>query len=76
MKKDSATASRVPAFVEPMKAKLVDSIPPGDWIYEIKFDGYRALALRGGSESRLLSLGLAKLVRRSLICIRKQCCSS
>ena len=38
-----------------MKAKQVDSIPPGDWIYEIKFDGYRALALRGGSESRLLS---------------------
>jgi bifunctional non-homologous end joining protein LigD len=30
-------------------------MPPGDWIYEIKFDGYRALALRGGSETRLLS---------------------
>ena len=28
---------------------------PGDWIYEIKFDGYRALALRGGSKTRLLS---------------------
>jgi hypothetical protein len=55
MEKDSATPARVPAFVEPMKAKLVDSIPPGDWIYEIKFDGYRALALRGGSETRLLS---------------------
>ena len=55
MKKDSATPARVPAFVEPMEAKLVDSIPPGDWIYEIKFDGYRALALRGGSETRLLS---------------------
>jgi hypothetical protein len=27
----------------------------GDWIYEIKFDGYRALALRGGSEARVLS---------------------
>jgi hypothetical protein len=27
----------------------------GTWIYEIKFDGYRALALRGGSETRLLS---------------------
>src|ERR1700719_2085500 len=38
-----------------MKAKLVDSMPPGDWIYEIKFDGYRALALRDGSETRLLS---------------------
>jgi ATP-dependent DNA ligase len=43
--------SGLPAFVEPMKAKLVDSVRPGDWIYEIKFDGYRALALRGGSET-------------------------
>jgi hypothetical protein len=27
----------------------------GDWIYEVKFDGYRALALRGGPETKLLS---------------------
>jgi bifunctional non-homologous end joining protein LigD len=27
----------------------------GDWIYEIKFDRYRALALRGGNETRVLS---------------------
>ena len=45
----------LPKFVEPMKAKLAESIPPGDWIYEIKFDGFRALALRGGSEARLVS---------------------
>ena len=38
-----------------MKTKLLDSMRPGDWIYEIKFDGYRALALRGGSETRVLS---------------------
>jgi bifunctional non-homologous end joining protein LigD len=39
-----------------MKAKLVDSRPTaGAWIYEIKFDGYRALALRGGNETRILS---------------------
>jgi bifunctional non-homologous end joining protein LigD len=55
MKKDSATAARLPAFLEPMKAKLVDSILPGDWVYEVKFDGYRALALHGGPETRLLS---------------------
>jgi ATP-dependent DNA ligase len=29
----------LPDFVEPMKAQLVDFIQPGDWIYEIKFDG-------------------------------------
>jgi bifunctional non-homologous end joining protein LigD len=38
-----------------MKAKAVDSVPKGDWIYEIQFDGYRALALRGGNETRVLS---------------------
>jgi bifunctional non-homologous end joining protein LigD len=38
-----------------MKAQLVDSIRPGDWVYEVKFDGYRALALRGGRETRILS---------------------
>jgi hypothetical protein len=36
-------AARLPDFVEPMKAKLVDSMPTGDWIYEIKFDGYVAI---------------------------------
>jgi bifunctional non-homologous end joining protein LigD len=45
----------VPGFVAPMQAMLVDSIRPGDWIYEIKFDGYRAVALRGGNETRILS---------------------
>jgi bifunctional non-homologous end joining protein LigD len=51
----SATSSQLPDFVEPMKANLVDSMPSGDWIYEIKFDGFRALALRSGSETRILS---------------------
>ena len=51
----SGAPARLPDFVEPMQAKLVDSIRPGDWIYEIKFDGYRALALRGSSETRILS---------------------
>jgi bifunctional non-homologous end joining protein LigD len=49
------SSAPLPDFVEPMKAQLVDSIRPGDWIYEIKFDGYRALALRGGRETRILS---------------------
>jgi bifunctional non-homologous end joining protein LigD len=55
VKSRSAASARLPEFVEPMKAKLVDSIRPGEWIYEIKFDGYRALALRGGNETRVLS---------------------
>jgi bifunctional non-homologous end joining protein LigD len=44
------------SFVEPMMALAARALPGGgDWIYEIKFDGYRALALRGGSETRILS---------------------
>ena len=38
-----------------MKAKLVYSVPSVDWIYVVKFDGYRALALRGSGETRILS---------------------
>jgi ATP-dependent DNA ligase len=51
----SASSARLPDFVEPMQAKLVHSIPPGDCLYEVKFDGHRALALRGGIETRILS---------------------
>jgi bifunctional non-homologous end joining protein LigD len=43
-------------FVEPMAAQLVDALPTGDeWLYEAKFDGYRALALKNGAKVRLLS---------------------
>jgi bifunctional non-homologous end joining protein LigD len=53
--KRAAPASVLPAFVQPMKATLAAAAPRGDWIYEIKFNGWRALALKGGSQSRLLS---------------------
>ena len=36
------------SFVEPMKALLVRDLPAGDWAYEMKFDGYRALAFKTG----------------------------
>ena len=55
MKTRSATPAALPDFVEPMQAKLVASMTAGDWIWEVKFDGYRALALRSGSETKLLS---------------------
>ena len=55
MKSRSAIPARLPDFVEPMKAKLVGSTPVGAWINEIKFDGYRALGLRAGGETRILS---------------------
>ncbi|MBV8282454.1 MAG: hypothetical protein JO347_10395 [Candidatus Eremiobacteraeota bacterium] len=43
------------AFIEPMKALRVQELPVGDWLYELKFDGYRALAFKAGKEVRLIS---------------------
>jgi bifunctional non-homologous end joining protein LigD len=43
-------------LVPPMKATLVSTPPKqGHWIYELKFDGYRVLAGKNGSEVRLRS---------------------
>ncbi|WP_050028717.1 non-homologous end-joining DNA ligase [Verrucomicrobium sp. BvORR034] len=42
-------------FIEPMKARLVDEAPQGDWEYEVKFDGFRAVAYRQGGGICLLS---------------------
>lgn len=39
-----AVAAELPATLQPQLATLVDSVPDGDWRYEIKFDGYRILA--------------------------------
>jgi ATP-dependent DNA ligase len=54
--KPKVSTAPLPEFLEPMQAKLVASRPmAGAWIYEIKVDGYRALALRDGAEIRILS---------------------
>jgi bifunctional non-homologous end joining protein LigD len=42
-------------FIAPMRAELVTKLPEGDWDYEVKFDGYRALALRTQDAVALLS---------------------
>ena len=43
-------------FVEPMAALLVNALPDGDdWMYEAKFDGYRALLMKDGAKVRILS---------------------
>jgi bifunctional non-homologous end joining protein LigD len=44
-----------PAFIEPMKARLAEHPLAGDWVYEIKLDGFRTLAFNDGSSVRLLS---------------------
>lgn len=44
------------AWVEPMKCKLRASLPEGkEWVYEIKFDGVRALAIKNGRTVELIS---------------------
>ena len=46
-----------PGFVRPMKATAVTELPNGnEWIYEVKWDGYRALGLKHGGNAQLLSL--------------------
>jgi bifunctional non-homologous end joining protein LigD len=45
-----------PRFVEPMKAKLIEKPPAtGDWIYELKFDGIRLIAVKRDEKVSLLS---------------------
>jgi ATP-dependent DNA ligase len=58
-----------PAFpiappIEPMLAKLADEVPPGDaFLYEPKWDGFRAIVFRGPSEVFIQSRDLRPLDR-------------
>jgi len=38
-----------------MKALSCEKLPEGNWLYEIKHDGYRALAFKDGKDERLVS---------------------
>ena len=51
-----ARKSKLPAFVQPQLATLVDSVPQGDeWLHEIKFDGYRVLCRIDNKHARFLT---------------------
>jgi DNA ligase D-like protein (predicted ligase) len=43
-------------FIEPMLAKSVAHLPTkGDWLYEVKLDGYRALVIKKRAEVKVFS---------------------
>jgi len=53
---DETGGDAVQRTYEPMLAAPSDAVPAGDdWIFEVKFDGYRALAYVRGGECRLMS---------------------
>jgi bifunctional non-homologous end joining protein LigD len=48
--------SALPSFVTPMAATAVKQLPEGEeWLYEVKFDGYRSLIIKTGSSVQLQS---------------------
>jgi bifunctional non-homologous end joining protein LigD len=65
-KRDEAASSRaVRNDYRPMLATLADKLPTGDdWVYEVKWDGYRALGYVRGGEPRLVSRNGNDLTQR------------
>jgi ATP-dependent DNA ligase len=49
--------------IEPMLAKLSEELPEGPFLYEPKWDGFRAIVFRGGSEVFIQSRDLRPLDR-------------
>ena len=57
--------SAKPRFIEPMKARLEEQAPThGNWLYELKFDGIRAIAIKAGKKVSLISRNGNKLDKR------------
>ncbi len=54
-----------PRFIAPMKPQLRETAPAqGGWIYELKFDGIRALAIKQGGKAKLISRNENDLTKR------------
>jgi bifunctional non-homologous end joining protein LigD len=54
-----------PRFIPPMKPRLLDAPPTaGDWLYELKFDGIRLIAVKKGEKVNLISRNENELAAR------------
>lgn len=54
-----------PRFIVPMKPKLLEAPPAaGDWLYELKFDGIRLIAVKNGAKVNLISRNGNELAAR------------
>ncbi|MEA2434374.1 MAG: hypothetical protein QOG54_1831 [Actinomycetota bacterium] len=49
--------------IEPMLAKVSEGMPTGDWVYEPKWDGFRAVVFKDGSDVTIYSRDLKPLNR-------------
>ena len=59
MRQDTPAASNF-SYFEPMKAILARDLPSGNWLYEVKFDGYRGLVFKADKDVRLVSRNSAR----------------
>jgi bifunctional non-homologous end joining protein LigD len=54
-----------PRFIPPMKPKLLEAPPTaGEWLYELKFDGIRLIAVKNGAKVNLISRNGNELAAR------------
>jgi ATP-dependent DNA ligase len=61
--RDPAPAFVIPPPIEPMLAKNADALPAGPFLYEPKWDGFRAIVFREGDEVYIQSRDLRPLDR-------------
>ncbi len=64
-KRDETQESAARGDYRPMLATLTDGLPSGDdWLFEVKWDGYRALGYVRGGDAKLLSRNGNDLTQR------------